>query len=199
MTRIKAVNNKDRNFTRASLTKFIELADANLGDYLQRLDQSDAAESKTGGSRVKNLAEKIAAIREMVPYVPRPQRGEQRGAFAGVLVRAPDLTILNVVWGARQWTLPHNHHHRAIIGMYGGGEDNIFWRRLPEDAKGRVEAAGAASLRHGDVTGTWSRDHSFRYQPLGQAVIRAACLRRRFPSRRGEKLLARGDAGRVTL
>src|SRR6201995_226959 len=62
-TRIKAVNNKDRNFTRASLTKFIELADAKLDDYLQRLDQSDATESKTGGSRVKNLAEKIAAIR----------------------------------------------------------------------------------------------------------------------------------------
>ena len=63
-TRIKAVNNKDRNFTRASLQNFIELADAKLGDYLQRLDQSDACESKTGGSRVKDLAEKIAAIRE---------------------------------------------------------------------------------------------------------------------------------------
>jgi transposase len=63
-TRIKVVNNKDRNFTRASLTKFIELADAMLDDYLQRLDQSDAAEIKTGGSRIKNLAEKIAAIRE---------------------------------------------------------------------------------------------------------------------------------------
>ena len=63
-TRIKAVNNKDRNFTRASLTKFIELADAKLDDYLQRLDQSDATETKTAGSRVKNLAEKIAAIRE---------------------------------------------------------------------------------------------------------------------------------------
>jgi len=61
-TRIKAVN-KDRNFTRASLQKFIELADAKLDDYLQRLDQGDATESKTGGSRVKNLAEKIAAIR----------------------------------------------------------------------------------------------------------------------------------------
>jgi len=63
-TRIKAVNNKDRNFTRASLTKFIELADAKLEDYLQRLEQSDATEIKTGGSRVKNLAEKINAIRE---------------------------------------------------------------------------------------------------------------------------------------
>src|SRR5437588_2627534 len=62
-TRIKAVNNKDRNFTRASLTKFVELADTKLDDYLQRLDQSDVAENKTAGSRVENLAEKIAAIR----------------------------------------------------------------------------------------------------------------------------------------
>ena len=52
-TRIKAVNNKDRNFTRASLTEFIKLADAKLDDYLQRLDTSDADEQKAGGSRVR--------------------------------------------------------------------------------------------------------------------------------------------------
>jgi transposase/IS5 family transposase len=63
-TRIKAVNNKDRNFTRASLTQFLKAADAKLDDYLQRLDKSDATESATGGSRVNNLAEKITAIRE---------------------------------------------------------------------------------------------------------------------------------------
>jgi hypothetical protein len=63
-TRIDAVNNKDRNFTWASLSRFIKAADAKLDDYLQPLDKTDAAESTTGGSRVKNLAEKIAAIRE---------------------------------------------------------------------------------------------------------------------------------------
>src|SRR3954454_4110183 len=62
-TRIKAVNNKDRNFTRASLTEFIRLADAKLDDYLKRLDHADAAETGTSGSRVANLAEKIAAVR----------------------------------------------------------------------------------------------------------------------------------------
>ncbi|MBV8590353.1 MAG: transposase [Acetobacteraceae bacterium] len=35
-TRIKAVNNKDRNFTRASLAEFIKIADAKLDNYLQR-------------------------------------------------------------------------------------------------------------------------------------------------------------------
>ena len=63
-TRIKAVNNKDRNFTRASLTRFIAQADARLADYLGRLDQGDAAEGRVGGSRTANLAEKIAALRE---------------------------------------------------------------------------------------------------------------------------------------
>src|SRR4028119_282397 len=42
-TRIKAVNNKDRNFTRASLKEFIEVADAKLDDYLQRLDRGDGS------------------------------------------------------------------------------------------------------------------------------------------------------------
>jgi hypothetical protein len=56
------VNNKNRNFTRATLTDFIKTADAKLEDYLQRLDESDALESRTGGARVKNLADKIAAI-----------------------------------------------------------------------------------------------------------------------------------------
>src|SRR5271156_5400513 len=63
-TRIKAVHNKDRNSPRASLTQFIKAAAAKLDDYLQRLDKSDATESGKDGSRVKNLAEKIAAIQE---------------------------------------------------------------------------------------------------------------------------------------
>ena len=61
-TRIKAVNNKDRNFTRNSLEKFIKAADERLADYLKRLDEGDAAEQATGGARVKNLAQKIEAL-----------------------------------------------------------------------------------------------------------------------------------------
>jgi predicted metal-dependent enzyme (double-stranded beta helix superfamily) len=45
--------------------------------------------------------------------------------------------------------MPHDHRMWAVIGVYGGGEDNIFWRRLPE---GTLEAAGAKSLRARDCT-----------------------------------------------
>ncbi len=63
-TRLKAVNNKDRNVTRASLEQFIGKADERLADYLQRLDKGDVEEGGTGGgSRVPNLAEKIDALR----------------------------------------------------------------------------------------------------------------------------------------
>jgi len=62
-TRIKAVNNKDRNYTKNSLEKFIKAVDERLDEYLKRLDEDDAAEAGTGGSRTKNLAEKIEALR----------------------------------------------------------------------------------------------------------------------------------------
>ena len=48
-TRIKAVNNKDRNFTRNSLAKFIRAADERLDEYLKRLDQGDVEEDGMGG------------------------------------------------------------------------------------------------------------------------------------------------------
>jgi transposase len=64
-TRIKAVNNKDRNFTRNSLQDFIRAADERLDDYLRRLDEGDVEEGGTGGgARTKNLAEKIEALRQ---------------------------------------------------------------------------------------------------------------------------------------
>ena len=86
-TRIKGVNNKDRNFTRASLAEFIRLADAKLDDYLRRLDTGDAAKRLAGGSRVKNLAEKIprseiAAARCQGDLRGAPRQQSHGGAHA---------------------------------------------------------------------------------------------------------------------
>src|SRR5260370_19397116 len=40
----------------------------------------------------------------------------------------------------------------AVIGMYVGGEDNMFGRRVPNAAKFQIEAAGGEALGVGDVT-----------------------------------------------
>tara|TARA_R110002167_G_scaffold352892_1_gene565935 strand:+ start:84 stop:617 length:534 start_codon:yes stop_codon:yes gene_type:complete len=72
---------------------------------------------------------------------------------------ADALTILNVIWKPGMTLMPHNHEMWAVIGVYGGREDNIFWRRVKDDPEGRIEAAGAKALSTGDVT------------PLGRDVI----------------------------
>nr|WP_238542488.1 hypothetical protein [Sphingomonas sp. PAMC 26621] len=65
-TRIKAVNNKTRNFARTSLAKFLQDADEKLAGYMKRLDEGDADEDPTaGGGSGKGdgkLAEKVAVI-----------------------------------------------------------------------------------------------------------------------------------------
>jgi predicted metal-dependent enzyme (double-stranded beta helix superfamily) len=60
------------------------------------------------------------------------------------------LTIINVIWGPHMTIMPHNHKIPAIIGVYTGAEDNIFWRRTG-DSSGLIKAAGARSLREKDV------------------------------------------------
>jgi len=105
------------------------------------------------------------AVREIVaravadPAAVLKGVGEPR--FAGVerIYHAPDLTILNVVWGPMMTVMPHEHRLWAMIGDYTGGEDNMFWRRIGEPGSSKVEAAGARSLRVGEV------------EPLGRDIV----------------------------
>jgi transposase len=89
-TRLKAVNNKDKNFTRSSLEKFIAAADARLADYMKRLDEGDAAEKSTGGSRVKNLAEKIEALKKKRAQYEVYKRGLERSGESQMSLTDPD-------------------------------------------------------------------------------------------------------------
>ena len=77
--------------------------------------------------------------------------GEPSEAGFLKLYNGDDLTILNVVWAPMMTLMPHNHNMWAVIGVYTGREDNIFWRRNT----GSIEAYGADALfvHHGLVWG----------------------------------------------
>jgi len=81
--------------------------------------------------------------------------GETRASGINQLFRSDKLTILNIAWPPFMTVYPHNHSMWAVIGVYSGGEDNIFWRRHGDV----IEAAGAKSLRVGDAA------------PLGRDII----------------------------
>lgn len=85
--------------------------------------------------------------------------GAPKRAEIQKLYHSDDLTILNVIWGPRMTLMPHNHRMWAVIGIYSGREDNIFWRRVPGDPEGRLEAAGAKALCAKDA------------EPLGREII----------------------------
>ena len=64
-----------------------------------------------------------------------------------VLHRAPDLTVLHIAWTPGISLQPHDHAMWAVVGMYGGQEDNAFFRRSPEG----LESSGGRELVAGDV------------------------------------------------
>jgi predicted metal-dependent enzyme (double-stranded beta helix superfamily) len=105
------------------------------------------------------------SVREVVARaVSDPARvleglGEPRRAEVQKLYQSEDLTILNVIWGPRMTIMPDNHQMWAVIGVYTGREDNIFWRRIPDSEDGKVEAAGARALCEKDA------------EPLGRNII----------------------------
>ena len=63
---------------------------------------------------------------------------------------SPELTVLHVTWAPGMRLFPHNHKMWAVIGIYGGQEDNTFYRRQEGDAAHLVESGGKA-LREQDV------------------------------------------------
>lgn len=85
--------------------------------------------------------------------------GEPRRAQVDRLHVSKDLVVLNVVWAPYMTVAPHNHNMWAVLGIYTGCEDNMFWRRLPDDAGGRIEVAGGRALRRKDAV------------PLGRDII----------------------------
>src|SRR3977135_4357984 len=84
--------------------------------------------------------------------------GEPQRAGLHKLYQSRDLTVLNVVWAPMMTNQPPNNAMWAVIGIYTGRKDNIFWRRVP-GSPGRVEAAGAKALSVGEAA------------PLGNNII----------------------------
>ena len=88
------------------------------------------------------LARALADPAAVLAGVGEPQKGGLQA-----LHRSAGLTILNIVWAPWMQLLPHDHNMWALIGIYTGREDNIFWER--RDA--RVAATHATAIGRGDV------------------------------------------------
>lgn len=114
----------------------------------------------------------LAALRETTPHVAVKEivaravaeplhvvraLGEPKLGGIEPLYRSEQLTILNVLWGPGMNLYPHDHRMWAVIGVYGGQEENAFYRR----GEARLMEHGNKTLRTKDTL------------PLGESVIHA--------------------------
>ena len=63
------------------------------------------------------------------------------------LYASEELTVMTVVWSPGLSFGPHNHRMWVAVGMYGGREDNTFYRRSGPG----IVASGGRELHAGDV------------------------------------------------
>ena len=109
-------------------------------------------ESDTQGAILEIVARAVADPQQIILAL-----GEPKLAGVETIYRADDLTILNLAWGPQMKLHPHDHRMWAVIGIYGGSEDNIFYSR----SRDSLTQHGTRRLNTKDAI------------PLGETVIHA--------------------------
>ena len=94
-----------------------------------------------------------AAIHELVAKaVSEPKQiikaiGEPTRSGVETIYLADDLTILSLCWGPRMTLKPHDHRMWAVIGIYVGNEQNVFYKRKGNE----IEESGYKELSAKDT------------------------------------------------
>ncbi|MCU1374511.1 MAG: hypothetical protein JWO68_1797 [Actinomycetia bacterium] len=112
-----------------------------VDDIIARLEAANA--EHTPVLAVRDVLDELVADPTALSHALGPV---ERGGITP-LHHTPDLTVLHVAWTPGMALNPHEHRMWAAIGMYGGQEDNAFFRRTAEG----LEPSGGRALPAGDV------------------------------------------------
>ena len=117
----------------------------NLEDFVSDCKEA-VIEPDASSSISEILHNAVSDPEQLYLELGRPERAKIEKLYVSA-----SLTIINVIWAPLMTLLPHNHNMWAVIGVYCGRENNIFWRRIQSDHDGRIETIGAKSLGPGDT------------------------------------------------
>lgn len=107
----------------------------------------EACRRAVGGADAERAVRELVAEAVSRPAAVATALGEPEHAGIQTHYRSPDLTVIDFTWVPWMCLKPHNHNMWAVIGVFSGREDNVFWRRTERS----IEAAGARSLGTGNV------------------------------------------------
>ena len=117
-SKFKAVNNRDRNFTRAKMKRRLAQIEASLDRYFEQLEQADHEESSIAEVKTANLKDKIATLKEEMARLKTIEVQMQEAPDKQVSLTDPDSRSMksrgNGIVGYNVQTAVEAEHHLIV-------------------------------------------------------------------------------------
>ena len=147
-SKFKAVNNRDRNFTRAKMKRRMEQIEDSVSRYLHQLDSADRQEpSLARTTKTVRLKEKIARLRQEMQRLERLEAQMREAADQQISMTDPDARSMatsgrgsGVVGYNVQTAVDTNHHLIVAHDVTNVGNDQSQLARMAKQTKATLEA-----------------------------------------------------------
>jgi len=149
-SKFKAVNNRDKNFTRAKAEKRIAQVEASIARYLEALGRADREEGNIAEAKTSRLKDKIEGLRRQMQYLK--EMGERVEAAPDKQVSLTDPDARSMATSGRgtgivgynvQVAVDTKHHLIVAHEVTNEGHDRT---QLAKMGKKALDASGCAEL-----------------------------------------------------
>jgi len=117
-SKFKAVNNRDRNFTRAKMKRRLAQVEASLDRYFEQLDQADREESSITDVKTVNLKDKIATLKQEMARLTALEVQMQAAPDKQISLTDPDARSMKIrgngIVGYNIQTAVEAEHHLIV-------------------------------------------------------------------------------------
>ena len=142
-SKFKAVNNRDRNFTRAKMKRRIAEADATIERYLQQLADADRLEPSE--DKTRSLEDKIAALKKEMARLKKVEARMRQAPGQQISLTDPDARSMNhrgsgMVGYNVQAAVDTEHHLIVAHEVTNVGSDRRQLTRMAEQARTALAA-----------------------------------------------------------
>src|SRR5450432_4280559 len=174
-SKFKAVNTRDRNFTRASIKRRMEQVEASITRYLSALETADRQEGELAQAKVVRLKEKIASLREQMKAFKALEKEVHAAPDQQISLTDPDARAM-ATSGKRTGVLGYNvqtavdtkHHLIVAHEVTNVGNDRGQLSNMAGRAK---DAMGVEALEVLADRGYFSGEEILTCGPLGFTPI----------------------------
>ena len=150
-SKFKAVNNRDRNFTKAKLKRRIQEVDQSIERYLEQLANADREERRHASSKTQRLEDKIAALKEEMARLKKLEVRLREAPDQQISLTDPDARSMKcrgsgVVGYNVQTAVDTQHHIIVAYDVSNVGLDRRLLTPMAKQAKAIMAPASDQTL-----------------------------------------------------